>query len=446
MLQALIGVDWGTHSSKWNWMRGDGSFVPGQFKIIRSDVRLNEKDNRIFLSVESPTADSVFEFGVKGKLIRDPDVPFWVGPRRRMKLTLGELVTFSLWSLLSEAYADFLQRSPAKPKNVEVRFSLPNWVGIAEAAVARSSYQQAAYVACQIFLKDRSAWSREPNPTREAWKKIVDTVRTELSISDDSEIDSGGFHAIIDRVFTVDEALSFRFVAESSAAGLTGLREIEAELRGRKYLRKILIVDVGAGSTDIGYVLRSIPNVGVADEALLQFPPANTCQIAGEALTRTIVEIYRGIGQKIGLDEAERRKTRGSDKNWAKHPSVDQWRRGIAEHVETYVRDVVDEHWLPTEPGLQVLVTGGSGIVDGLQEEVLAAAKRALEHRKAMPRVISATSLMTLDTNGPWADDVNRLAVALGAASEELPSLRYYDEGLGPAVPAVPVRAARGWV
>jgi hypothetical protein len=51
---------------------------------------------------------------------------------------------------------------------------------------------------------------------------------------------------------------------------------------------------------------------------------------------------------------------------------------------------------------------------------------------------------MTLDSGGPWANDVNRLAVALGAASEELPSLNYY-ESLGPPASAVPVRAARDW-
>jgi hypothetical protein len=126
------------------------------------------------------------------------------------------------------------------------------------------------------------------------------------------------------------------------------------------------------------------------------------------------------------------------------YPSVTEWRRGIAEHVQRYVADIADERWLPYEPPLHVLVTGGSGIVNGLQDEILAAAKKGLEHRNIDSRVIDGTTLMTLDTAGPWANDINRLAVALGAASEELPKLSYW-ENLDPPAPVVPVRAARGW-
>jgi hypothetical protein len=39
---ALLGIDWGTHSSKWLWKIAgdDGSAREGRFKILRSDVRL----------------------------------------------------------------------------------------------------------------------------------------------------------------------------------------------------------------------------------------------------------------------------------------------------------------------------------------------------------------------------------------------------------------------
>src|SRR3989442_15754467 len=98
----------------------------------------------------------------------------------------------------------------------------------------------------------------------------------------------------------------------------------------------------------------------------------------------------------------------------------------------------------PIEPSLHVLITGGSGIVTGLQEEILTAAKNGLEQRNVDPRVIDGTALITLDTDGPYANDVNRLAVVLGAASEELPTLSYHDS-LDPPTSDVPVRAKRGW-
>ena len=442
MSQALIGVDWGTHSSKWNWMHGEDSFDRGEFNILPSDVQLDLDSDRIFLSLDPPLEDSVFESGIKGTLIRDPYGPFWVGPRRQIKLTLGELVSFSLWSLLSEAYQNLTHKRSTEPSEIEVRFSLPNWVGLTGAADARSKYEQAARVACYIFVQDRTAWLQRPSPSRQEWQAAVDNALRELRLSDDSEVDRAGFRSIIQRKFKVNDSIGFRFVAESSAAGLTGLREFESDSPGKRYLRKILVVDVGAGSTDIGYVLRTVPAVG-ANEALVQLPPANTCAIAGKSLTESIVKIYRARGERIGLEEAERRKT-GGDENWLADPSVSEWKRGIAEQVETYVADIADERWLPFEPSLHVLVTGGSGVVTGLQEEVLTAAKNGLKQRNVDQRVIDGTALMTLDSSGPYANDVNRLAVALGAASEELPTLSYHDS-LDPPTSDVPVRAKRGW-
>jgi hypothetical protein len=438
MSQALIGIDWGTHSSKWNWMSGgDDYFERGEFKIFRSDVCLDPSD-RIYLNTDPPREDSVFEAGIKGTLIRDPNGAFWEG-RRQIKLTLGELVCFSLWSLLSDAYHNLCEKSQTQPDKIDVRFSLPNWVGLPGAAVARAKYEQAGRVACYMFVQDRDRWLHIPKPLRSEWRAAVARALSDLNLSDDSERSNKDFREAIQSEFEVDKCISFRFVAESSAAGLTGLQESEGA--SSPQLTKILVVDVGAGSTDIGYVLRTIPS---GTQRLVQLPPANTCEIAGEALTRCIVEIYRGKGEKITFREAELRKLVQSDRDWLSHNSVTEWKRGIAEHVRTYVAGVADERWLPEKPPLHILVTGGSGTVAGLQAEILLAAKKGLEQRNIHPNLINGTTLMTLDTDGPWATDVNRLAVALGAASEELPKLSY-QPNLGPAVSEVPVRAEQGW-
>lgn len=446
--KASIGIDWGTHSSKWTWVwsESDSSRVlQGPYKILRSEVCLEESTKRIFLDVEAPRADSVFISSVKGKLIQNPDQSFWAGRLRRIKLTLGELVSFSLWFLLGEAYQNLCSTIEKQPEEIGVRFSLPNWVDIAEGAVGRACYEQAAKVACHMFAGDREAWSRTPHLLRDQWQEDIQRVLQELSISDDSEIDTdrGGFRSMIQRDSNVGEGVRFRFVAESSAAGLAALRVTEED--ESKYLRKILVVDVGAGSTDIGYVIRSIPRKDSGShEALCQFPPANTCQIAGNDLTRRIVGIYRSRGEDIGFDEAESRKIVGEGKEWLTHPAVTDWVRSIAEHVQRYVSDVPDRYWLRMAPGLQVLITGGSGIVDGLRDAILSTTKEGLKRCGVSTDVIDLTSPMTLELDGPAARDANRLAVALGASSEDLPRLTYIPKMDSP-MPKATVRAAPSW-
>jgi hypothetical protein len=345
---------------------------------------------------------------------------------------------------LGEAYESLCATTGIEPEFVEIRFSLPNWVGSDNAAAARSSYEQAARVACQIFVKERRGWSRESTPSREEWHSIVEAVLADLGISDDADVIAAtkDFAALLQHTFTVAPGVTFRFVAESSAAGLTGLRDIEGELEGHKYLRKILVVDVGAGSTDIGYVLRTIPPG--AGEALIQLPPANTCRFAGEELSRSIVEIYRSRGERITDREAELIKTVREDKDWLNHPAVDEWRSRIADHVLSYVSDLPDRRWLPEEPALQVLITGGSGVVVGLGEKILQAVKKGLERCETPRNIIDATSLMNLGLEGPTANDANRLAVALGAASNDFPRLNYHTE-LGPSMPHATVRRVPGW-
>lgn len=446
---AYIGVDWGTHSSKWTWTRLAGPAAwpkHGPFKILRSEVCLEQDADRIFLSdsQQPPAHDSTFVHSIKRQLIQNPDAAFWTGPQRRMKLTLGELVAFSLWALVGEAY-DNICRDDHKPANIEVRFSLPNWVDAESGAVARAHYEQAARVACYRFASHRSAWSRESRPTRRQWEKIVEEVLHTLSLSDDSPIDDDprGFRSMLGRVSEVGQGVRFRFVAESSAAGLAGLRRTGEEDPG--YLRKILVVDVGAGSTDIGYVLRSIPNDPNANEALCQLPPANTCEIAGDDLTRRIVEIYQSQGRVIATGEAEQIKVTGDDTKWLQYPAVNQWIENISAHVKHYVAGIPDRRWLPYKPGLQVLVTGGSGVVPRLKDSIKAAVEKGLRSRRTDSEVVDATEEMQLILRGPGARNANRLAVALGAASEELPMLSYFEK-LDPPMPYARVRRAPSFV
>jgi hypothetical protein len=445
LTQASIRIDWGTHSSKWSWTRsGSDSPNPG-FNIVLSDVCLEQASQRILLGVDPPPSGSISEQGIKGKIINDAGASFWLSTRRT-KLTLGELVSFSLWFLLGEAYQNLCSDAGKELDELDVRFSLPNWVGI-DRTFGRALYDQAAQVACHIFVSDRHAWLRDSCLLREDWQERVRQALSVLDISDDSvRSEHRDFALLLERKpFSVGSGLNFRFVAESSGAGLRGLRnaEMEAEIGKKKYLRKILVVDVGAGSTDIGYVIRS-PSPDHSEEFLRQLPPADTCTIAGKNLSERLQEIYRRRGKDIAFDEAEKIKILGPDKEWLTDPAVDQWKAGIAAHVRRYVSDVPDENWLYSLPGLKVLVTGGSGAVAGLKEEVLKACIDGLRlRRRRVPLgVVDDTSPMVLRQEG--TEDVNRLAVAFGAASEYFPNLRYCSDLPAP-IRHPTVRPVRSW-
>jgi hypothetical protein len=86
-----------------------------------------------------------------------------------------------------------------------------------------------------------------------------------------------------------------------------------------------------------------------------------------------------------------------------KHPSVEDWIQRIAHHVREYVSVLTDERWLPCEPGLLVLVTGGSGVVPGLGQAILQATTDGLRQQKISATAIAGTRLLTL--SGPWSPE-----------------------------------------
>lgn len=417
---ALLGVDWGTHSSKWLWKiaEDDGSAREGRFKILRSEVRL--ESDALAMLVDAPLKGSVFKSSLKRHVIQYPDGPFWDGRLRNIGMSLGELVAYSLWHLAREAYEDLVEQVGAIPHRIEIRFSLPNWVDGPESAEARARYEQAARVACSLMrLGNERETLRIP---RGEWRDSVAGSLATMEVSDETAVNyaEDGFRRTLEKIFRVDDRLTFRFVAESSAAGLAGLRKTGELPPG--YLHKILVVDVGAGSSDIGYVIRSV-NDG-RKEGLSQLPPASTCQTAGDDLTKRIIDVFREKGRSISFDEAEAAKIGGRTDEWVKHPTVADWIESIASHVSEYVRNIPDESWLPTvNPPLDVLVTGGSGAVPGLREALTLSVESALRSRFGG----GSTRTISLELPSPYDRDANRLAVAMGAASEELPLLAYFQ-------------------
>lgn len=444
--RGILGIDWGTHSSKWAWtiVDDDNHQESGTFGIRRSDVWVDPQGHLV-LTDDAPPKDARTVGFIKNKMIKSPEAAFWEGPLRSFPLTMGELATFSLWFLLCEGFASLHAKAKVSLANTDVRFSLPNWVDTRDAAYARASYEQSAAVACQLFHQTM----KESNGTVvmmtiDRWRTLVTDARRELGVNDQTVVldDPDGFRKLIESKHVSSKHPAFRFVVESSAAGLLGLRRGFELWDSKSQVLNLLVVDVGAGSTDIGYVLRTFPKEGTAKVVLCQLPPAPTCSVAGEDLTLRIQEIRRAKGQSVSRDEAELIKISERNSTWSAHPTVKEWVEKVASHVCSYVQSLPDQRWLPYPPGARVLVTGGSAVVPGLKSAVVEAVKKGMNAKGIDARVIDGVDVMDLALKGPLAREANRLAVCLGSSDADLPRLAYHSR-LDPPATHPTVRATR---
>jgi len=196
---------------------------------------------------------------------------------------------------------------------------------------------------------------------------------------------------------------------------------------------KLLVVDVGAGSTDAGYFISSRKADG---KLLLNYlKPASALDYAGEQLTEMLKRFYlRKKNREMTIQEAETIKLNAPDE-WKDEQFVVDWREQIAEHVGEYMRHVPDELRLgePLIPGLKIVMTGGSGLVEGLDRAVWNAVAAALARREIPHNVANRTEIteLTLD----WPEDRfdrARRAVSIGAANSSFAQLGYV-EGFGKA-------------
>src|SRR5205823_653158 len=92
--------------------------------------------------------------------------------------------------------------------------------------------------------------------------------------------------------------------------------------------RKILVIDIGAGSTDAGYMLRTIrvdPKTNEPSQPILIWlPAAAALEMAGTWLTDRIHEDWRQQGRRATREEAEDYKTSGTT-DWYSKPYVRKW-------------------------------------------------------------------------------------------------------------------------
>jgi hypothetical protein len=259
------------------------------------------------------------------------------------------------------------------------------------------------------------------------WKQLVREARSEGHATTHSELDIENITQV--RFESQSSGISWGFLTESGAAGLPYLRASEIEsVPGAPGLAKLLVIDVGAGSTDVGYMLR-VRNRKTHAEKLYYFPPATSFPVAGNELTKAIMKHYAARGEPLTYREAEARKLQQT--GWQELSFVKVWRDRIGEHVREYVDGVQDCRWLPLPVSLNVVITGGSGLVPGLKNQIAGAVREAFERRGFRSQTIEKVRILgshiprlSYKTEAEYA----RRAVCLGATDSDKPGCKYLDK------------------
>lgn len=367
-------------------------------------------------------------------------VPFWSqDDRPDTGTSLGEAVAFSLVCLLSESRRWLRQGyGEVDFREVEIGFSLPNWLAedTRRATIAAAHFCQAVTVAVYTVTSHRIADLPAPGKPFSiiSLKQLIADARAATSADRNKQ---PTIEAVNKTAFSLTpEGPKWRFIVESGAAGLPYLRAMRLSNRpGTAGLAKVLVIDVGAGSTDVGYMLKT-SNVTTGAPTLYYFHPASTFAEAGNALTEELVKYYRAQNKPITWAEAEAEKI--ANTSWHKLPFVQLWIRHICDHVAQYIDGVPDERWLPMPAKLHLVVTGGSGLVPGLKKQLHDAVVDTLSRRKFDFKTDERLSVEAVDKYKPTFNleteaEVARRAVSFGAADPDKPGFRYMVKMDAPA-------------
>ncbi len=431
------GIDWGTHSSKWAYFRrNDAHTIPVVGPIRNSNLLKKQKDLIFSPQIGYPSKVKPVH-SIKKRIINDPASAFWDGVRSDTETTIGEAVAFSLTNLLVDLSVDLAKKGihPDPKKPWEIGFSLPNWVEEEDEVqrAALTHFHQAVMVALSIFV--RSGPEKLPKPEQPfeivAWRTLVTKVVEGFKSSGIAGWEDGSSGISAESLVRKDiyhvGALRSSYIVESCAAGLPYLKAMgDPREDDSPKIRKLLVVDVGAGSTDIGYMLRS---VSPRDNRWVMnyFTPGNTHGLAGDDLTERIQRGLRDEGRAVSFEEAQAEKERGVGRDW---PAVKDWIRDIARHAADYIRVIEDTVRLPHDPPLEIILTGGSGpSIPDLAEEIRRQVVYALQ-RKGFGPIAGRTEIadVLLPEYGlPDAFAYARRIVSLGAADPEKPRLSHID-------------------
>jgi hypothetical protein len=427
------GIDWGTHSSKWAFFRGQDHTAPVVGPIRNSN--LLRQDNRLTFSPPSNLHLKTIH-SIKKRIISDPASPFWDGLRLDTQTTIGEAVAFSLVNLLKDLAAELTRRGIQRGSETpwDIGFSLPNWVEQEDEVqrMALRHFHQAVMVALAIFAHNELG--KLPNPGEpfsiDQWRSLVAVFVEDFESSHSAGWGDGEQGISAETLARKDtyHVGPFRcsYIVESCAAGLPYLKAMgDPREDDTPKIRKLLVVDVGAGSTDIGYMLRTISPVD-RQWVMNYFTPGNTHGLAGDDLTERIQRGLWDAGRRdVNFEEAQTEKERGVGGDW---PATLDWIRGIARHGADYIRVIDDTVRLPYDPPLEIILTGGSGpSIPNLAQEIRRQVVEALQAR-GFGQIAGRTDVASVVLPEYGLSDAiayARQIVSLGAADPEKPRLSH---------------------
>ena len=121
-----LGIDWGTHSSKWSSRIEDEEGWYDKLPIYSSN--LLRSDGSLLLSPDPDNSDSgCLVTSIKSRLTEDSaEQEFWGTDRPDTRTSLGEAVSFSLCCLLNDAISQMGWTVGSFP--IDIGFSFPNWL------------------------------------------------------------------------------------------------------------------------------------------------------------------------------------------------------------------------------------------------------------------------------------------------------------------------------
>jgi hypothetical protein len=441
--QVCIGLDWGTHSSKWWFDAIDDS---GRQVLPKNpggvvDSTIYRTGNALRLMRERTVSDSeIQDPRVKRFLLQDPQgASFWDAPREGIGISLGDAATLSLSVLLGDAISRVRKQELeiGRETKVSIVYSLPNWIGLdsTHQAARRRMFETTVVLA---GLLGRRGFDELPVVNEKVnlaeWANSLAEIRASDSCRQQFQVSPRDFGTLVEREFVspTDERLSWRLAPESSAAGFPQLLHLlmpaEEAKKAQDHWVKLLIVDVGAGSTDAGYFISSRRSNGTL--LLNYLKPAPTHDYAGEHLTEMVKSFYfHKKHREITMQEAETIKL-SAPGEWVNEKFAKNWRTKIAEHVGEYMAHVPDELRLgePVIPGLKIVMTGGSGLVEGLSGAICGEVVEALLNRGIASNVAKRTDVseLVLDWQRDPVDRARR-AVSIGAGSSTFGRLNYRE-------------------
>lgn len=437
MARAWLGVDWGTYFSKWCYRSEGKSPLVGRIwdsKVWRVEDRL-----ALFPAERHFHEGRSSEGALKRILIDDPWQQFWDGERPRLGASLGEATVFSFFAVMIDALRTAKRRGYPMPGSgdLEVRVSHPNWMS-SDNMVALGYLRDSAMIAAMRVF-DWPQFSAEEGGIQldvASLRTWISVAKRELAVLPPVPVEFD-YDTYATWSHGVARAIKWRLVFESCAAGFSYLVEHEPDAFDPEdpvtpsQPRKLLVVDIGAGSTDSGYLLRTVHRQ-TNQPLLLWLPAAAALSRAGRWLTDRIREDWLQRGRRATDTEAEDYKTSGMEE-WYGRPYVRSWCAAIADHVGDYMENVPDNDRLPRNPPLEIVVTGGSSAVKPVKPAILEAVKNALRRRGIG---IAATTRLLGEVNDDPAFAIfspierAQLAVGLGAAHPQLAELKHYASGL----------------